>query len=374
MFKRKYSIQTILLSPFSLLFGLAVWIRNMLFDWDILPSEEFDLPVISVGNITAGGTGKTPHVEYLAELLKDEFLIACLSRGYKRKTRHFIIADTSSSAKSIGDEPCQMKQKYPEMIVAVDRCRVHGIKMLQQLPQSPGVILLDDAFQHRYVRPGKSILLTDYNKLITEDLLLPAGMLREPASSRKRADIILVTKTPRRLKPIEMRNIAKSLITGFHQHLFFTTISYGEIQPVFPLKKKYTASYFREKKVPLILLTGIADPRPIRTFARSISTRLQMLTFSDHHSYSEKDIRKLQEKIETAGHSETLILTTEKDAVRLQGMNMSGTLKKSLYYVPIRVEFMDEHQKGEFNNIILNYVKSNQRNNILHKEQDQPSA
>jgi tetraacyldisaccharide 4'-kinase len=374
MQKRKFTIWSFLLFPFSLLYGLAVGIRNLLFDWDLLPSEEFDLPVISVGNITAGGTGKTPHVEYLAELLKNDFSIACLSRGYKRSTRHFIIADAASSAKMIGDEPRQMKQKYPEMTVAVDRRRVHGIKMLNQLPQLPDVILLDDAFQHRYVKPGKSILLTDYNKLITEDFLLPAGRLREPASGRKRADIILVTKSPRHVKPIEMRNIAKSLITGFHQHLFFTTISYGEIKPVFPTGEAHTSDYFKQKKVPLVLLTGIADPRAIRTFARSISTKLHMITFPDHHSYNENDIGKLQEIVEITGHPDTLILTTEKDAMRLQGLDISDSLKKSLYYVPIRVEFLDERQKDEFNKIILNYVRSNQRNNILHKEPDNASA
>jgi tetraacyldisaccharide 4'-kinase len=274
----------------------------------------------------------------------------------------------------IGDEPRQLKQKYPKMTVAVDRRRVNGIEQLLKLNNSPEVILLDDAFQHRYVKPGKSILLIDFNRMITEDSLLPAGRLREPVSATKRADIILVTKSPRRLKPIEMRNIVKKLDIGFHQHLFFTTISYGEIQPVFDLAETQKAEYFKNKKVPVILLTGIADPRPIRTFARSISTSLHEITFPDHHPYSAKDLQKVQEKLERTGHPDALVLTTEKDAMRLQGLDPGESIKKALYYIPIRVEFTDNNQKEEFNKIILNYVRSNQRNNILHQEQDKSTA
>ena len=372
--KKREIISRILLFPFSLAYRAVIGIRNLLFDWELLPAKEFNLPVISVGNITVGGTGKTPHIEYLVELLKNDFSIACLSRGYKRKTRHFILADTQSTAAMIGDEPRQLKQKFPEITIAVDRNRVNGIEKLLDLPDSPEVILLDDAFQHRYVKAGKSILLMDFNRLITDDFLLPFGRLREPISAKKRADIILITKSPGRLKPIEMRNIAKRLNTDLHQNLFFTTIKYGEIRPVFDIAEERKPDYFKNKKVPVILLTGIANHRPIRTFARSISTRLLELTFPDHHAYSDKDLQKIEAKFEMADHPDTLILTTEKDAMRLQELSINDSIKNSLYYVPIRVEFLDEQQKEAFNKIILNYVRSNQRDNILHKKADKTSA
>ncbi len=372
--QKRETISRILLYPFSLIYQAVIGIRNLLFDWELLPAREFKLPVLSVGNITVGGTGKTPHIEYLIELLKDDFDLACLSRGFKRKTRNFLIADENASAEIIGDEPRQLKQKYPELTVAVDRKRVNGIEQLLKLNNSPDVILLDDAFQHRYVKPGKSILLIDFGRMITDDSLLPAGRLREPVSAKKRADIILITKSPKRLKPIEMRNIVKRLDIGFHQHLFFTTVSYGEIQPVFDIANPRKSDHFKNKKAPIVLLTGIANPRPVRNFARSISTKLHEITFPDHHPYSKKDLQKIREKFEIAGHTDTLILTTEKDAMRLQGLEPSEKIKNSLYYVPIRVIFTDNHQQEEFNKIIMNYVRSNQRNNILHQKPDKTSA
>ncbi|MDA3823820.1 MAG: tetraacyldisaccharide 4'-kinase, partial [Bacteroidales bacterium] len=217
MNRRKITLAVVLLSPFSLIYCINFGIRNALFEWEILPTTEFKLPIISVGNITVGGTGKTPHVEYLVDLLKNEYSLATLSRGYKRKTRDFRIADLNSTAITIGDEPRQLKQKYPEMIVAVDRKRVNGITQLLKLSNPLDVILLDDAFQHRYLKAGNSILLMDFNRLITEDFILPAGRLREPASGMKRADIIIITKSPERLKPIEMRNIVSRLNIGLYQ-------------------------------------------------------------------------------------------------------------------------------------------------------------
>ena len=349
-------------------------IRNLMFDWGILPSKEYNLPVISVGNITVGGTGKTPHVEYLVELLQSDYKLACLSRGYRRKTRQLIIADSQSTTRMIGDEPRQYKNKYPDLTVAVDRRRTNGIEQLLRLSPPIDVILLDDAFQHRYVNPGKSILLMEYNRLITDDLLLPAGRLRESVRAKKRADIILVTKSPRRLKPLEMRSIAKKVGLDLRQHLFFTTIEYQEIQPVFDDLAGKEMAFFRERKAPVVLLTGIANPRPMRTFARRISTRLHEIRFPDHHHYSEKDLQKIQAKAEETGHPDTLVLTTEKDAMKLREMEIPEALKQKLYYVPIRMVFMDEGQEKEFNQIILNYVRSNQRNNILHQGSDHHSA
>ena len=223
----------ILLYPFSLVYGLIVWLRNTLFDLQIIRSAEFPIPVISVGNITVGGTGKTPHTEYLVDLLKEEFRVATLSRGYRRKTRSFILAGADPDVWEIGDEPVQIKNKYPETEVAVDRKRVNGIRQLLKRIPDLDVILLDDGYQHRYVKPGLSILLIDFNRPIWSDHLLPAGRLREPAYEKRRANIILITKCPDRLKPIERRIIVKDLKLYPFQHLYFTKLTYGQPVPVF---------------------------------------------------------------------------------------------------------------------------------------------
>jgi tetraacyldisaccharide 4'-kinase len=367
MRKRKITFTNISLYPLSLLYGAGVGIRNLLFEWGLMPVASFRLPVISVGNITVGGTGKTPHIEYLVELLKEEFNLATLSRGYKRKTRKFMIAETTSTASEIGDEPRQLKQKYPDLTVAVDRRRSNGIRKLLALEKQVDVVLLDDAFQHRYVKPGKSILLIDYHRPVTEDFLLPAGRLREPATARYRADIILITKSPGRLKPIEMRNMAKRLDLALHQNLYFTTIAYGRIRPVFEISGVRDEQFYKQKKAPVLLLTGIANPRPVRTFARGISTRLHEIRFPDHHRFNARDIDTINARLAAINDPDTLILTTEKDAMRLQETNLPQKIKDNIYYVPIRVVFLNNDQ-DEFNQIIRNYVRSNKRNNILHQE------
>lgn len=364
--KRHITIWTVLLFPLALLYGLIIKIRNLFFDWELLPSREFDLPIISVGNITVGGTGKTPHIEYLVELLKDEFNIATLSRGYKRKTRTFILADANSTVDEIGDEPRQLKRKYPEINVAVDRKRVNGIVQLSARAGSTDVILLDDAFQHRHVKPGKSILLIDFNRMIQDDFMLPAGRLREQVSGKDRANIILVTKSPDRIKPIEMRNIAKNMNLGLHQHLFFTRISNGELHPVYDLQETKEAAWFKNKKAPVLTLAGIANPRSLRKYARSISTQLQEISYPDHHQYTLKDLQKITRAYRAMNNQDALILTTEKDAMRLQRLDPDDDIKKALYYITIHVDFMNDDQE-EFNNIILDYVRSNKRDNILHQ-------
>lgn len=364
---RKLTVGLILLLPFSFLYGLGVRIRNLMFDWNLLPVNEFRLPVLSVGNITAGGTGKTPHVEYLTRLLENEFSIAILSRGYKRKTREFIIADMESSAEQVGDEPRQLKQKFPGSVVAVDRRRANGIRKLLALDNPVDLILLDDAFQHRYVKPGKSILLMDYHRLVSRDFLLPAGRLREPASGMKRADIILITKTPERLKPIEMRNIVKELGLELHQHLYFTSIEYLDPLPVFERKTPMDPGLLKSRRPDIILLTGIANPRPMRKFARSISTRITEISYPDHHRYTRKDLQQIQTIVDQIENPERIILTTEKDAMRLQGLEIGEEIKNILYFVPIGIKFLHDDQE-EFDKIIFNYVRSNKRNNILHKQ------
>ncbi len=363
----------LILVPFSWLYGLVVWIRNSLYDNGLLKSTGFNMPVISVGNITVGGTGKTPHTEYLAELLSKEFRVATLSRGYRRKSRDFKIANPDSSVLDMGDEPLQMKQKFPELIVAVDRVRVNGISELMKLAPQVEVVLLDDAFQHRSLKPGYSILLIDYNRPILKDRLLPAGMLREPAANRNRANMILVTRTPPGIKPIEMREYVNKLQIQIGQHLFFTTMSYGELRPLFPGKagKSRDAGWFREHETGILLISGIAGPQGLRTYAESISKNILELKYPDHHRYSLKDIEQIMlHSLELKKtHPEVLILTTEKDAVKLRELDFPENLHDLMYAVPIRVEFLNG-DKENFDRKIYSYVNSNKRGSILHKGED----
>ena len=224
--------------PLSILYGWVIACRNYLFDNGILKSHSFDLPVISVGNITVGGTGKTPHIEYLVNLLKGEFRVAVLSRGYKRLSKGFILADLNTSMHKIGDEPFQMRQKYPDILVAVDKDRCHGIDKLRELDPKPDAILLDDAYQHRYVKPGINILLVDYNRLICNDMMLPAGNLREPERGKNRANIVLITKCPQDIKPFDYRIISKHMKLYPYQKLFFTTFQYKGIKALFKPKEE----------------------------------------------------------------------------------------------------------------------------------------
>lgn len=330
------------------------------------------MPVISVGNITVGGTGKTPHTEYLVSLLKKEYRVATLSRGYRRESRDFRIATAKSRASEIGDEPLQIKQKYPDILVAVDRKRVNGITELMKIGPPLEVILLDDAYQHRSLKPGYSILLIDYGRPILNDHLLPAGMLREPAKNRNRANIILVTKTPLDIKPMEMREFVKKLDLQIGQHLFFTSMSYGSLKAVFPSDHgdgERDATWFREKDTGILLISGIANPQGIKTYARSISKNVSELFYQDHHHYNKKDIETIKQGAADLrkNHSQLLILTTEKDAVKLSELEFPEELRTLMYAVPIMVEFRNG-DKENFDKQIHSYVKSNKRGNVLHKE------
>ena len=223
------------LYPVSWIYGTGVWLRNKLFDWGIYKERKFDIPVISVGNITVGGTGKTPHTEYLIRLLQKDYKVAVLSRGYKRKSKGFVLARPDTSVQMIGDEPFQMKQKFPDIHMAVDRDRCHGIEQLCNSHIAPGteVIILDDAFQHRYVKPGINILLVDYHRLICEDTLLPAGRMREPENGKSRAHIVIVTKCPKDITPMDLRVLSKQMELYPYQQLYFTTLAYGKLHPLF---------------------------------------------------------------------------------------------------------------------------------------------
>ena len=356
------------LQPLSWFYGLGVRFRNTLFETGFLKSRSFSIPVISVGNITVGGTGKTPHVEYLIRLLQDHSRVAVLSRGYKRKSHGFQIANESSTARTIGDEPFQMKQKFPKVIVAVDKNRVHGIEALNQKYQDIDVILLDDAFQHRYVKPGINILLVDYHRLIIYDTLLPAGRLREPLTGKNRADMVIITKCPKDLKPMEYRVITKAMDLYPYQQIFFTTLEYGELTPLFK-KEAPTVNLDKLKDHNVLLLTGIASPRQMKEDLTPVVSKLSMLSFPDHHAFSQKDIEQISSEFAKLP-SPKCIITTEKDAARFIGLEgLSNEIKENIYILPVRIKFM-LNQEEKFNENIIGYVRKNSRNSILVKRKD----
>ncbi len=355
------------LLPLSWLYGLVVKLRNLLFEIGILKSRSFNVPIISVGNITVGGTGKTPHVEYLIELLHTKFKVAVLSRGYKRKSRGYMVAGKDTTVYDIGDEPFQMRQKFPDITVAVDKNRCHGIDQLTDDKQLD-VILLDDAFQHRYVKPGINILLVDYHRLIIYDKLLPAGRLREPLSGKDRADIVIVTKCPQSLKPMEYRVITRAMNLYPYQHLYFTTISYGRLHSIF--RKNVIRKELDElKDEHVLLLTGIASPKQLEHDLSPYTSQFTPLTFSDHHQFKRKDIEQINATF-AALPSPKLVITTEKDATRLKATEgLSEEVKDNTYVLPINITFMQE-QEDMFNENIIGYVRKNSRNSILAKGKD----
>ena len=357
------------LLPFSWLYGMVSRLRNTLFEMGVLKTRSFQIPIISVGNITVGGTGKTPHVEYLVRLLKDQFHVAVLSRGYKRKSRGFIKAGEQTTMPEIGDEPYQMKQKFPGVTIAVDKNRCHGIDMLTEQDAQLDVILLDDAFQHRYVKPGVNILLVDYHRLIIYDKLLPAGRLREPLSGKDRADIVIVTKCPKELRPMEFRVVTKAMHLYPYQRLYFTTLEYAELQPLFQTGQTSTPTLDSLQDTHVLLLTGIASPEQMMHDLSPLTSHLSPLTFADHHQFTKKDILLINDTF-AAMPSPKLIITTEKDATRLNNVEgLSDDVKKNIYILPVRIRFMQD-QEDTFNQQIRDYVRKNSRNSILAKRKD----
>ena len=357
------------LLPLIWIYGSLIRLRNTLFEVGMLKSHSFDVPLISVGNITVGGTGKTPHVEYLIRLLQDKFRVAVLSRGYKRKSRGFVIANEESTVKDIGDEPYQMKQKFPHVTVAVDKNRHNGINKLTEgeAGKKIDVVLLDDAFQHRYVKPGINILLVDYHRLIIYDKLLPAGRLREPLSGKDRADIVIVTKCPRDLKPMEFRVITKAMCLYPYQHLYFTMLDYDALRPIYCGEERPLDTISADDHI--LLLTGIASPRQMIVDLSPYSTHIQPLTFGDHHTFTARDVEKINETFADMPGPK-LIITTEKDATRLFGLKgLSKEVRHNIYTLPVKIEFM-LGQEETFNENIIGYVRKNSRNSILVKAKD----
>ncbi len=331
-----------LLFPFAIVYGLITSIRNFLFDNGIFKSYSFDIPIIAVGNLSVGGTGKTPQIEYLIRLLSPTYKIATLSRGYKRKSEGYILADANSDAELLGDEPYQMHLKFPNINVAVDPNRKNGIEKLLTLKAKPDVILLDDAFQHRKVKAGFYILLTAYDDLFCDDFMLPTGSLRESKNGAKRADVIIVTKCPKEISEAKQNTIRKKIEAAVS--VYFSTIDYDD--------KVYNDSESKNvsdiKKVDKLLLAGIAKPNPF--FAYLQGQNDVQLQYSDHHHYSENDIKNIKEKA-----TNKLIITTEKDYVRLKHWQLN-----SLFYLPIKSSFLSEGDN--FDKTILNYVGKSSRN------------
>ncbi len=362
----KRKLQHILLFPFALVYGLVIRIRNYLFDSGIIKATFFNMPVITVGNITVGGTGKTPHVEYLVRMLKKEYNIAVLSRGYKRKTRSFNIVETASDVNTTGDEPLQIKLKHNDITVAVDRNRVNGLREILSHEPGTDIIILDDAYQHRYIEPGLSILLIDYNRLIINDYLLPAGRLREHRSSVKRADIVLITKSPPGLSAIDMRLIYKKIPLRPVQHLFFTGLSYDEPAYIFKGKKQAPdMKQISEELNNVLLITGIAEPAPLIRYLSEYKLNITHLKYPDHHLYKNSDYKNITDSYRSLPAGKRCIITTEKDAIRLrEGIRKQDFPDERFFYLRINIEFLN-NDADEFNKFILNYVRKNKRNNRL---------
>ncbi|MCB0459608.1 MAG: tetraacyldisaccharide 4'-kinase [Flavobacteriaceae bacterium] len=340
-----------ILAPFSSLYGKITDIRNTFYDKGILKSTSFSVPVIVVGNLTVGGTGKTPQVEYLARLLKKKYKVAILSRGYKRKTKGFVLADENTAPTDIGDEPMQYHAKFKDVLVAVDANRVEGINKLLEFKEPPQIILLDDAYQHRKVEAGLNILLTSYNDLYVDDKMLPAGNLREKVKGASRAQIIVVTKCPDSLSEKEQFEVAKKLNVVLHQTVFFSTIRYDSKI----ISKANSIDLEELTNYEVVLVTGIANTTPLVEFLHEKEISIKHLQYADHHNFSKADITFIRDTLANTFSSKKLILTTEKDYVR-----SFMTLEDDIYYLPIETKFI-EHEK-DFNKIIKDYVERNTTN------------
>nr|WP_294776378.1 tetraacyldisaccharide 4'-kinase [uncultured Flavobacterium sp.] len=312
-----------LLFPLAVLYGIVTSVRNYLYDKGILKSYSFDIPVIAVGNLSVGGTGKTPQIEYLIRLLSPQYKVATLSRGYKRKSKGFILADANANAEILGDEPFQYFQKFPQIQVAVDADRRNGITQLLAQKEKPEVILLDDAFQHRKVKAGFYILLTSYDELFCNDFMLPTGNLRESRSGAKRAHLIIVTKCPSDLSELGQQNIKKKI--GLPVPIFFSFVDYDEA--VYNANDRLSIVAVKQQEK--LLLAGIAKPQPFFDYLQSGNDAV--LTFADHHHFSESDILAIKNKA-----NGKIIVTTEKDFVRLQAEDFGN----QLYYLPIKSKFI----------------------------------
>jgi len=331
-----------LLLPLSKIYGFAVGVRNLMFKWHILKQREFPVPVVVVGNISAGGTGKTPHTEYVIDLLRYKYHIGMLSRGYKRKTKGFVLATSRSTPLDIGDEPYQIYQKFGRDIsVAVCEDRCTGIEELLRLDPRINLIVLDDAFQHRYVKPTVSIVLTEFNNPVFFDKLLPLGRLREPAKAIYRADMVVVTKCPPQLKAIEYRIFKNNLKLFPYQKLFFSRFNYTSLRPLFPdIRKDAPHMSWLGPDDTVLVLSGIANPKPLVRYLKGFKASIKVKVFPDHHNFNRKDLDAITKRFNELEGKQKIIVTTEKDAVRLiNNPYFPHQLKPYIFYQPVDVTF-----------------------------------
>jgi len=354
----KMNIFRFALYPFALLYGLAVLIRHRLFNLGVLKSKSYPFPVIGVGNLSVGGTGKTPMVEFIIALLSNKFKAATLSRGYGRKTKGFLIADQYSGVNDIGDEPLQYYKKFSSKVkVAVDEDRREGIENLMQNDGNLDLIVLDDAYQHRYVKPGLEILLTDYYNLYPKDYLLPVGRLRDLKSAAKRADVIVVTKTNKVMSPILAKSIIQKIDPLPHQKVFFSYLEYDNFTPVPGL----ALPPVNKKPSVIVLLTGIANPSPLQDYLISKCNSLVNIEYRDHHQFLKRDIDNVLKTFKSYFVKNKILLTTEKDMMRLIKSPYFRLFKDiPLYYIPVKMKIHKPDDKA-FEQLILDYVSNNKR-------------
>ena len=354
-------VSRFLLYPASRLYGAGVSMRNMMFKCGILRQKKFDIPVIVVGNIAVGGTGKTPHAEYIISLMRKRYNVGVLSRGYGRKTRGFRMVDDESTPRTVGDEPYQMYHKYggDKVVFAVCEDRVKGIENMLQLHPEISLFVLDDAFQHRYVKPSVAVVLMEYGRPIFDDSLLPFGRLREPAEAMDRADIVVVTKCPDDVKPLEFRMLKNNLKLFHYQKLFFSRFIYRDPVPLFSdSAAPLGALKWLEKNDTILAVCGIGNPRPFVEYLRSFGMRVKVCLFSDHHYYNARDFKTIEQRFDKLSGERKLILTTEKDAVRmLSSRDFPESLKPFIHFIPVEVNFVgleDESFDETLNKLIRN--------------------
>lgn len=341
---RNKLLSMLLLYPISKIYGVVMAVRNKMFDYGILKQQEFDIPIVVVGNIAMGGTGKTPHVEYIVESLLGKYNIGVLSRGYRRATKGFVLASPQSRPEDIGDESYQIYRKFgPDITVAVCEKRADGIRQMREINPTLNMIILDDAFQHRYVKPSVSVILTEYNRPVFNDKILPYGRLRESARALNRADMVVVTKCPIDMKPMHYRLFEENLKLFPFQKLYFSRYNYGHLVPIFP--DEVTDIPALDSLRPdnsVLVITGVANPKPFVRFLRRNKAKVKLKRFTDHHNFTASDMEEIARLFDELPSANKFIVTTEKDAVRiLNNPYFPHRLKKSIFYIPIKVEFID---------------------------------
>jgi tetraacyldisaccharide 4'-kinase len=342
-----------------LLYGIGVIFRNLCYDLRIFKVHKFKTPVISVGNLVAGGSGKTPVIEYLIKLISPHFSVATLSRGYGRKTKGFILVSETANASLIGDEPMLYHTKYKNILVATGENRVEAINKLLDLQPSPEVILMDDAFQHRRVKPGLNILLLEFNSLFKVNFLLPAGNFREPFFYRNRADIFIVTKTPASLDEHKRRKAVRKINPSHQQQVWFSYVQYMEVKPA---HHNAQVNFNIDKKTKVLLLTGIADPLPLKEYVERTYTLSRLLRFADHYDFNETDLKRIRKVFENISGEQKIIITTEKDYMRLMKAGLKPIVETlPLYTLPIEIKFLHSDAEAAASTL-LEYARKNTAN------------